>query len=188
MTTDPDLNCAIRHLWPADRDAVCAHFLRLDPETRHMRFGGGIGDAQIADYADHLIGYDSEVFGAFVDGELRGVAELRGLYHGWPQSGEAAFSVERGWQNCGIGDALLTRVITVAQNRGVRRLVLYCLRENRRMRHLAEKHQADLQVTEDDIEARLVTGWPTPLSVAQEFAAEMNGLVRTLTLPPPWHV
>ena len=53
---------------------------------------------------------------------------------------EAAFSVERDWQDQGIGDALITRVIAAAQNRGVNRLDMICLPENRKMQHLAVKH------------------------------------------------
>jgi hypothetical protein len=37
----------IRRLWPIERDRVRAHLLRLDQESRRLRFGGLVGRAQI---------------------------------------------------------------------------------------------------------------------------------------------
>ena len=41
----------IRRLWRSDLPAFREHLLRLDEISRHMRFGGGVSDAFIAQYA-----------------------------------------------------------------------------------------------------------------------------------------
>ncbi len=99
------------------------------------------------------------VCGAFVDGQLRGLVELRGLFQSWPSTAEAAFSVEPDWQNIGIGDALFERMFAMARNRGVRTIQMICLRENSRMRHLAAKHDARLHFNQDATEAILHLLW-----------------------------
>ncbi|MFD0936900.1 GNAT family N-acetyltransferase, partial [Methylobacterium trifolii] len=68
---------SLRRLWPSDRDRVLAYFLRLDPETRANRFMGNVGEAGVRAYAERSVVADGLMFGAFVDGELRGLGELR---------------------------------------------------------------------------------------------------------------
>ena len=41
----------IRKLWPTDLPAFRAHLLRLDPDSRHSRFGMGASDDFITRYA-----------------------------------------------------------------------------------------------------------------------------------------
>ena len=73
------------------------------------------------------------VHGFFLNGVLRGAAELRPLGLRLPQQAEAAFSVEKPWQSHGIGSALLRRTLLTARNRGFRMLHMACLADNRRM-------------------------------------------------------
>lgn len=170
-----DLDPIIRRLWGPDLEAIQAHFLRLDPDTRQARFAGHLNDAAVARYAQNILRLDSLVYGAFVDGRLRAVAELRGLFNGWPATAEAAFSVESNWQNRGIGEALFDHILAVAQNRGVRTLYMICLRENERMTHLARKHDARLHHEPGAIEATLAPHWPTPMSLFDEAFRESRG-------------
>ena len=67
----------IRRLWHSDMPAFRDHMLRLDPNSRHQRFGGGMSDGFIAHYAENCFGHGDLVFGAFVEGRLRGAGELR---------------------------------------------------------------------------------------------------------------
>lgn len=173
-------NLHIRRLWAVDQQAIRSHFLRLDEQTRRSRFGGAISDESVGTYASRILRYDSVVCGAFVDAELRAIAELRGEFPLWRATAEAAFSVETGWQNIGIGDALFERLITIAQNRGIETLHLICMKENQRMKHLAAKHHAQLEISPDAVEATLNSPWPTAFSVAQEVAGETKGLVCAL--------
>ena len=66
----------IRRLWPSDLAIFRDHLLRLDDYSRHMRFGGGVSDAFLRQYAEHCFGKGDLVFGAFVDGG--GVQDLVG--------------------------------------------------------------------------------------------------------------
>lgn len=101
--------------------------------------------------------------------------ELRGLFHSWPATTEAAFSVEAEWQSIGIGDALFEQMFAMAQNRGVGKIQMMCLKENSHMRHLAVKHNARLAVDVDVVEAILYPNWPTPVSISVEIIAETRG-------------
>ncbi|WP_052348695.1 GNAT family N-acetyltransferase [Leisingera methylohalidivorans] len=167
-----DQELAVRRLSSADLEGICGHFRRLDAGSRRARFCGTVSDNGITKYALSIFRYDSLVCGAFIDGQLRGVAELRGVLHFWPSTTEAAFSVEPDWQNIGIGDALFERLISMARNRSVRSIRLMCLKENSLMRHLAVKHNAQLHLDQDAVEAVLYPYWPTPASVAAEFIGE----------------
>ncbi len=40
----------IRRLWPSDMEAYRDHLLRLDPRSRHERFGGGMSDDFLVHY------------------------------------------------------------------------------------------------------------------------------------------
>ncbi|OSP54863.1 GNAT family N-acetyltransferase [Pseudoruegeria sp. SK021] len=165
----PSYSPVIRRLRASDQPELAAHFHRLDQNTRRLRFGGMVSDAFVADYAAKILSDDSVIFGAFSDDTLRGVAELRGAMWRWPRSAEVALLVEPAWQDKGLGDALLGRLIAAAQNRGIKTLQMMCLRENRRMQALARKHKATLEITVDSVEATLAPAWPTPMSLFEEI-------------------
>lgn len=170
----------IRRLWPADEPALAAHFIRLDPASRRLRFLGGAGDTFLRDYAAHVLTPHCIAFGAFANGRLRGVAELHGQPATWPSRAEAALSVEAAWQAEGVGEALFAHMIAAAQNRGIRRIQMLCLRENAAMQSLARKHSARLTFASGDVEARLDPPWPTPASLAREALGETSGYLRAV--------
>ncbi|MCK0104444.1 GNAT family N-acetyltransferase [Pseudohalocynthiibacter sp. F2068] len=165
----------ISRLYAANQDNICDHFLRLDVRSRRARFCGAVNDNGILDYARNIFRGDSIVCGAFVDGRLRGVVELHGVFQFWASKAEAAISVEPDSQNIGIGDALFERIIAMAQNRGVRNIQMMCLKENSRMRHLATKHHALLRSNHDAVDAVLHPYWPTLASVMKEVVGETRG-------------
>ncbi len=171
---------AIRRLWPGDTDEFRAHLLRLDPDSRAMRFGGTVSDTFVGDYADTLARPDAVVFGAFLEGRVVAVAELRMLFEGDGPSAEAAFSVERPYQDHGIGDALLSRLIAVAQNRGIRTVYMMCLSANLRMRHLARKHDAQIELAESEVRGTVRQAWPDFASLSEEWLGEAFGFTRAL--------
>lgn len=175
------LNAGIHRLYSSDKAEIQAHFMRLDADSRRSRFCGTVSDDEVARYVDEIFQHDSIICGALIDGKLRGIAELRGVFYARPAATEIAFSVERDWQNHGIGDALFDRVFAIAQNRGVRILHMLCLRNNNRMKHIAAKHKAELTYGPDGIEAVLRPDLPTPFSIAQEVMGETSGYVRGLS-------
>ena len=107
----------IRRLWRADKAAFRDHLLRLDPASRADRFSGGVSDEFLIGYAENCFGAGDLVFGAFVDGQLRGAGELRSQSAIWTErapfahrvEAEAAFSVEDSFRRRGIGFKLGTR-------------------------------------------------------------------------------
>jgi GNAT superfamily N-acetyltransferase len=99
----------VRRLWIGEAELYGQHLLRLDAESRRNRFGGAVSDEFIGRYAESSTLSGAVIYGFFVDGVLRGAAELRLLEHAG--DAEAALSVEKPWQSRGVGTALLERVL-----------------------------------------------------------------------------
>jgi GNAT superfamily N-acetyltransferase len=178
-----DIAPDIRRLGKSDCEAVVRHFCNLDKELRRLRFGNGVNDKFLTQYAKTIFESVSIVYGAFVDDELRGVAEIRGMPSSWTTMAEAALSVERNWQDRGIGDALLQRLIATAQNRGVRQLCMICLKDNAKMQHLAEKYEAIMQYEVDHVEGKIGSLHPTFKSLYAELSGEARSFVRAVLTP-----
>src|ERR1700680_1638334 len=89
----------IRKLWIGKAEKYPAHMLRLDPDSRRSRFAGGVSDDFIRGYVDLSNSLDAVVYGFFIDGSMRGAAELRPLGIHLPRQAEAAISVEKPWQS-----------------------------------------------------------------------------------------
>lgn len=147
---------SIRKLWPSETDKFRDHLLRLDRESRRMRFAHGVSDAFVEDYASRMSEMGSIVFGYVVDGEVHAAAELRKLGDHWGNEAEAAFSVEKAHQERGIGTELMGRVIRAARNRGVHLLYMSCLAENTKMQAIARKHEADLKFEYGEVIGEIV--------------------------------
>src|SRR5215470_216579 len=169
---------AIRKLWIGETEAFRDHLLRLDLDSRRSRFAGAVADDFIRNYAEMSFGLDSIIHGYFVDGVLRGAAELRPL--GSEQEAEAAFSIEKPWQSLGVGSALLARTLLAARNRGYKLLHMACLAENRRMQQLARKFDAELSFDFGSVIGEVETPHPTPMSVFREVMADGHGFATAM--------
>jgi len=173
----------IRKLWQGEGEKFGQHLLRLDSESRRMRFAHAVSDAFIKDYASRMHHMGSIVYGYFEDGELRAAAELRKLDAFWGEEAEAAFSVERPWQNRGIGTELMGRVIRAARNRGVKHLYMSCLAENTKMQAIARKHDAMLRFERGDVMGEIVPQGPDYFSVmAEDFEDRVSFILAVLDL------
>lgn len=170
----------IRKLWINEADAYRDHLLRLDAESRRNRFGGAVADEFIRNYVDVSICLDAVIHGFFVDGVLRGAAELRPLGSGFAHEAEAAFSIERAWQSHGVGTALLERTLLAARNRGIHQLHMACLADNRRMQKLASKFDAELSFDFGSVVGEVEAAHPTPLSVLREVMADAHGFATAM--------
>ncbi len=170
----------IRKLWVGETDPYRAHLLRLDPESRRNRFGGGVSDAFIENYVEVSRGLDSVLHGFFVDGELRGVAELRPLGKVFAFEAEAAFSIEKPWQSLGIGKVLLERTLLAARNRSIKLLHMACLADNKRMQQLALKFDAELTFDFGSVVGEVTAPHPTPMSMLREFVADSHGFATAM--------
>ncbi len=170
----------IRKMWIGEAARYRNHLLRLDPESRARRFGGGVSDAYIRNYVSPSMWLDAIVHGFFVNGTLRGAAELRPIGGRLSKQAEAAFSVEKEWQSHGVGSALLERTILTARNRAVAHLHMACLSDNRRMQQLARKFDAELSFDFGGVVGEVEAPHPTPLSVVREMVSDGHGLATAI--------
>ena len=166
---------AMRKLWIGEAAQYRDHLLRLDAESRHSRFGGGVADEFIRNYVTTTFGLSAVVHGFFMDGTLRGAAELRPLGPAFAREAEVALSIEADWQGLGIGSALLDRTLLAARNRGIKTLHMACLANNRRMRDLARKFEADLSFDFGSVVGEVSAARPTPLSLLRELVSDNYG-------------
>ena len=178
----------VRRLWPADRALVRDYFRRLDPETRANRFMGNVSEAGVAAYAAQAVSADGVIYGAVIDGALRGLAELRpagpgaSRYFLGPRA-EAAFAVERAYRRRGIGAALFARITRAARNRGVADLHVRCFARNGPMLRLAARQGADLSRDGIETDGALHLDRATPLSLWYESVAEAFDFTLSVSFP-----
>ena len=170
----------IRKLWIGETAKYREHVLRLDPESRHNRFDGGVSVDFIRIYVELTAGLDTVVHGFFVDGAIRGATELRPLGAQFPHEAEAAISVEKAWQSHGVGSALLGRTLLTARNRGYRLLHMACLANNHRMQQLARKFDAELTFDFSGVVGEVESPRPTPLSMMREMMSDSHGIATAM--------
>jgi GNAT superfamily N-acetyltransferase len=170
----------IRKLWMGEAAKYRDHMLRLDPDSRHSRFAGGVSDDFIRKYVDLSNSLDAVVYGFFLGGSMRAAAELRPLGVRFPHQAEAAISVEKPWQSHGVGSALLRHTLLAARNRGFRLLHMACLAQNRRMQQLARKFDAELSFDFGNVIGEVESSRPTPLSLMREFMADSHGFATAM--------
>jgi len=171
---------AIRKLWVGETDAYRDHLLRLDVESRNRRFSGAVSDDFIARHAASAQDTGVVVHGFFVDGTLRGAAELRPYGLTFAREGEAAFSIEQPWQSQGVGSLLLERTLLSARNRGIKSLHMHCLASNKRMQQLARKFEADLHFDFGSVVGEVDPPRSTALSLMREAMADAHGVTASI--------
>lgn len=166
-----------RKLWSTETDKFRDHLLRLDSQSRRMRFAHGVSDAFVVDYAARMSELGTIVYAYIHDGEVRAAAELRKLADTWGQDAEAAFSVEPAYQDQGLGTELMGRVIRAARNRGVKSLYMSCLAENKKMQAIARKHDAELRFEYGEVIGEIVPDGPSYFSVWAEAVEDRVGFM-----------
>jgi ribosomal protein S18 acetylase RimI-like enzyme len=164
----PDPPGRIRRLWAFERAKVHDHLLRLDGDDRLLRFGGYASAAQITAYCEQLDWSRALIVGYVEGGEVRGLGELKPIGDGWPRAAELAVSVERPYQNRGIGSALLRRLVVFARNRLLDRLYMICLIDNGKALRMARRLDGALRFDHGEAEARIEPPWPTPWTWLEE--------------------
>jgi RimJ/RimL family protein N-acetyltransferase len=169
-----------RKLWAGEEALLQEHLLRLDGQSRRRRFGAPVNRFFIEHYAQHALSRDSVVHGFFVDGILRGVAELRGCGEGGRGRAEAAFSIESDWQRRGIGSELLERTILAARNRSIHTIYMNCIAENHAIQAMAKKYEASLRFRADDVVGKVVNPGATPLSLLREWMSDAHGVASAI--------
>ena len=135
-----------------NREHLRAHFLQLDAEDRHLRFGSSLNDSAIIHYVDGIDFERDEIYAVADDAQtILGVVHIAVL----PQEAELGLSVLAVARGQGIGNALFERAVMHLRNRCVREVLVRCLHQNAAMMHLAQKHNMKIQHDGIDREARL---------------------------------
>jgi len=162
----------IRKIWIGEIEKYREHLLRLDQDSRSNRFGGAVSEEFITNYVSTIGSLDAIIHGFFIDGVLRGAAELRPVGTAPSGEAEAAFSIEQPRQSHGVGSALLDRTLLAARNRGIKLLHMSCLAHNQRMQQLARKFDAELSFDFGSVIGEVETPHPTPMSMLREWFAD----------------
>jgi GNAT superfamily N-acetyltransferase len=146
------MNWTVTRLSLLHRAVLGRHFLALDNEDRRLRFCTRLPDATVLAYVARIDFVRDAVFGVFDE-----VSKLIGVAHvAFPNAdAEAGVSVLCEHRNRGIGNALLTRTVLHARNRGVRALLLQCLPENAAMLHMASKQGVGIRTEHGEAYGRL---------------------------------
>ncbi len=145
-----------------------------------MRFGGGMSDEFLVRYAENCFGKRDLIYGAFIDGELVGAAELRSNQAIWSDQApfgrhihaEAAFSVNQAYRRRGIGEKLFKRILRAATNHGVETIEIVCLPDNTGMQSLAKKFHTQFAFEANSLTGRLTARRPTALSLFREVSSD----------------
>jgi len=188
MASSSNSAVEVRRLWPADMPIFRDHMLRLDSQSRHERFGGGMSDDFIIHYAENCFGQGDLVFGAFVSGAMRGAGELRSNEAIWSEQApyqrhihaEAAFSVEEAYRRRGIGAHLFRRIEHAASNHGVETIDIVCTPDNIGMLRLAAKFKTHFTFEENQMTGRLTARRPTAFSLLREASRDMMDFTASL--------
>jgi GNAT superfamily N-acetyltransferase len=163
----------IRALWPFEIDEFQRHLQRLDGITRIERFGRGVADEWLAGYCRETDWLSGVVVGCWIQGTLRGVGEIRRDGARWRPVAEAALSIERPFQNRGLGSLLTRRLLVAARNRGLTRLQILTQASNLRMLHILRREGAALRFAGgDQIEGMMDLAPASAATFAEEWMEE----------------
>lgn len=163
------INGSIRKLLRSEVQLFADHLLRLDKESRRLRFTHAVSDEYVRNYAKTAADPGTIVYIYTLDGVVRAAAELKRMGVTWGDMAEAAFSVESEVANMGLATELMGHIILSARNRGVKQLVLNCLAENQKMQAIARKYNAELHIEHGDVVAEIVPSRFDYMSLATEM-------------------
>lgn len=169
-----------RKLLAPEADKYLAHLLRLETPDRYMRFAGTASDAWIEQHCAKFDWTHSFVVGYFDRGDLRGACEVTHTGNGTAGRGEAAFSVEKNFQNRGVGSGLMRRGLTIAQNRGFRIIDVICLLENRRMQAMARRFKGKMTIDGGEVFFTIDLQAPNQVSLLLEAIDDGEGMITSL--------
>lgn len=164
-----------RRLWSVDGDRLARFFNALARDDLRSRFGGPISAEAVRRHVRKMDWWRSYVIGAELRGALMAVGELTRLRAVWPLTAEAAITVSSPCQGRGLGAATLERLTRAARNRRVQRLWMICLADNMAMRRIAAKCGSSMTYIEGQVEARVMSPWPTPLTLVDEWLDLASG-------------
>jgi acetyltransferase len=130
----------VRPLRREDADLELRFGMGLSDETRYNRFFGGV--RYTPDLLATLVNVDFSkdvalIATTTVEGHETPIGVARYVLLPDGRQAEFAVTVADVWQGCGVGKMLLTRLVEIARERGLQRLVGETLATNQRMIRLA---------------------------------------------------
>jgi acetyltransferase len=159
LTLKDGTNLVVRPIRPEDEPLIVAFHAGHSEHTLRMRFFGLVRTLS----RDSLIrlchlDYDRELALVAID-ERRKSPQIAGVsrYYLRPETGDAEFALVVGdsWQRRGLGTHLMQRLIAIARERGVKRLVGWILPENVEMLQLVKRLGFQVKATGDATQATL---------------------------------
>jgi RimJ/RimL family protein N-acetyltransferase len=165
----------VRELDDSHRAALLLHFLTLEADDRHLRFGSPTSDAVIEHYVANLNFSRDALFGVFNDAlDLVGIAHLAYVPSAkdGPRSAEFGVSVLHDDRHRGLGAALLARAAIHARNTHIDTLFVHCLAKNTAMMHLAQKLGMRVEFAYGDADAYLILPPANAQSILHEASQE----------------
>jgi RimJ/RimL family protein N-acetyltransferase len=165
----------VRELDDTHRAAALSHFLALEAEDRHLRFGSPTSDAIIERYVANLNFNRDALFGVFNDAlDLVGIAHLAYVpsANDGTRSAEFGVSVLHDDRHRGLGAALLARAAVHARNTHIDTLFVHCLAKNKAMMHLAQKLGVRVEFAYGDADAYLILPPANAQSILHEASQE----------------
>lgn len=140
-----------------DLNEVEAHLLRLDRSDRYLRFFAALGDHAIGHFVRSIDFDKGKLFGAFNEhGDLIGVAQLAGIsMMNSKKSAEFAISIDKEHRGSGLARQLMSRCVNFCKATGIEFLFMSCLRENMKMRSLAQAEGLKVVVDHEEAIAEL---------------------------------
>ena len=165
----------VRELDDTHRAAALSHFLALEAEDRHLRFGSPTSDAIIERYVANLNFNRDALFGVFNDAlDLVGIAHLAYVpsANDGTRSAEFGVSVLHDDRHRGLGAALLARAAVHARNTHIDTLFVHCLAKNKAMMHLAQKLDMRVEFAYGDADAYLILPPANAQSILHEASQE----------------
>lgn len=178
MRTTFHLGGAFRTLWTWEKPDYVAHLQRLDAHDRRMRFHRAMSDDALALHADRAFETEVHIIGWFVDGELRGAAEVAVFPGAAGPEAEAAFAVEAAYRGYGVGKELMHRAALYARNRNAANLHIATESENQPMMRLALRSGAEFTISSTDADGVLHQTPRTVYSLLLETLEEDTGFLR----------
>ena len=140
------LEVFVRPIKPTDGEAMMRLFNSLSSETILLRFGQAmktLPQAVLSRYTQ--IDYDREsALVIFPDGGKEIAAVGRIVSRPNETDAELGMTVADAWQGQGLGGLLMVKLIAIARDKNIKRLLGVISKENKSMRRMAEKHQAVL--------------------------------------------
>jgi RimJ/RimL family protein N-acetyltransferase len=165
----------VRELDDTHRAEVLQHFLTLEDDDRHLRFGSPTSDEVIQRYVENLDFSRDALFGIFNDAlDLVGIAHLAYVptAKDGGRSAEFGVSVLHDSRHRGLGAALLARATVHARNTHIDTLFVHCLAKNKAMMHLAQKLGMRVEFAYGDADAYLILPPANAQSILREASQE----------------